>query len=585
MKTTALCLAAFLVTTTAIAADNTQRDRDRWVEKTLRSLTIDQKIGQMLMPGSGPGGFRAFDSDDLKEARRDVTDLHVGGVHVAIGDAPSVALTLNELQKLEKVPLLTGHNLEGGTGYVLYGATRLPLAMAIGATGDESLAYEAGKVTAQEGRAAGVNVNFYPVADVNNNPENPIINIRSFGEDPATVSRFVRAYIRGIQENGQLATAKHFPGHGDVATDSHLQMPVLNVTPQRLQSVELPPFRAAVDAGVEAIMSAHIWLPQLEPQKGLPATLSKNILTNLLRDDLHFRGLVLTDSMSMRGITSSFSNEDATLRAVEAGADIVLGPPNVEQAFRAIQAAVRNGRISEARIDESVRRILTAKARLGLMTPQNRFADVNALPQKVGVKANRDLAQRIADNAITLVRDDRHVLPLRPSADARVVQINLLDTREGWREGPVGRLAATELAKRFPRAVTVQIDNQSTPNEYDDVRKLAQLADAIVVNGFVRVAAYKGSINLDRDQISLLRDLVAMKKPFVFTVFGSPFVLTHVPELTSYIVTYDISRTAELAAIKAITGEIEFKGRLPVNLPGLYAIGHGLKAPVAAAEK
>ena len=279
---------------------------------------------------------------------------------------PSWRCSINEMQRLAKVPLLIADNFEGGVGYVLFGATRLPLAMAIGATGDERLAYEAAKVTAEEGRAIGVNVNFYPVADVSNNARNPIINIRSFGEDPARVSCFVRAYIRGTQENGQIATAKHFPGHGDVATDSHLEMPVLNVGRARLESVELPPFRAALAEGVDAVMSAHIWLPQLEPEKGVPSTLSKNVMTTLLRDELHFEGVIFTDSMTMRGVTSNFQPADATLRAVEAGSDIVLLPPDVPTSFNAIKEAVASGRIPETRIDASVRRILTAKAKLNL---------------------------------------------------------------------------------------------------------------------------------------------------------------------------------------------------------------------------
>ena len=573
MRKAAIFLLLFAATS---ALADRRSDADRWVEKTLKSMTTDEKIGQLLMPGSGPGPFRALDSDDLKDVRRDITEYHVGGVHVAIGDASSVALTLNELQRLAKVPLLTAHNLEAGTGYVLYGATRMPLAMAMGATGDERLAYEAARVTAQEGRACGINVNFYPVADVNNNPENPIINIRSFGEDPAAVSRFVTAYIHGIQENGELATAKHFPGHGDVATDSHLMMPVLDVPKARLESVELPPFRAAVAAGVGAFMSAHIWLPQVEPQKGLPSTLSKNVMTGILRDELKYQGLVFTDSMSMRGVSAAFANGDAAVRAIEAGNDMLVGPPSVPDAFHALQEAVRSGRITAARLDESVRRILRAKAAVGLDKPANRFADVDQLMLKVGTAQNRAVAQKIADNAITLVKDDAHALPLKPSADGRIVQINLLDTRAGWREGPVGRIAAAEMAKRFPRAVTVQIDDQSTPNEYDIVRKLASMADAVVVNGFIRVAAYKGSIDLDRDQMTLLRDLIAMKKPFVFTAFGSPFILTHMPELPAYAVTYDISGTAEMASVRAITGEIPYKGRLPVNLPGLFKIGDGL---------
>jgi beta-N-acetylhexosaminidase len=561
---------ALLLLLTALPAQASER----WVERTLRAMTLDEKIGQMLQARSGPGGYRATDSDDLLELRRAITEFHVGSLHVGIGDAATIAVTLNEMQRLAKVPLLTAHNLEGGTGYVLYGATRMPLAMAMAATGDEKLAYEAARVTAQEGRAAGVNVNFYPVADVNNNPENPIINIRSFGEDPAAVSRFVKAYIRGIQENGQIATAKHFPGHGDVAVDSHLAMPTLDVSPERLKSIELPPFQAAVDAGVGAFMSAHIWLPRLEPEKGLPGTLSKPIMTGLLRDELQFKGIVFTDSMSMRGVAANFEDADATLRAVEAGADIIVTPPDLEVSFRALQDAVKSGRISEKRIDESVRRILRAKSSLGL--EKNRFADLGALMRSVGTAANRAMAQQIADRAITLVRDEKNALPLRPSADLRVVQINILDTRNGWREGPVGRVLTAELAKRFPRAATVQIDDLTTAAEYNLVRKLADMADAIVVNGFIRVASYKGSIRLNDQQLQLLRDLGKQEKPFVFTAFGSPYVLAHVPELPSYAVTYDISGTAELAAIKALTGEIPYRGHLPINLPGLYPIGHGL---------
>lgn len=537
---------------------------DRWVERTLRSMTVDEKIGQLVMARSEP----------IRDAWRAIEEFHVGSIHGGIGDAAAVAVTLNELQRMSKVPLLTSANLEGGAGYVLYGATRMPLAMAIAATGDERLAYEAARVTAREGRAAGVNVNFYPVADVNNNPANPIINIRSFGEDPATVSRFVAAYVRGIQENGQLATAKHFPGHGDVAVDSHLEMPTLDVARLRLDAIELPPFRAAIEAGAGAFMTAHIWLPKLEPKEGLPATLSKPVLTALLRDDLKFEGVLFTDSMGMRGVTSAFSVEEAAVLAIEAGADILVTPPDVEAAYRALQASVRSGRISTARLDQSVRRVLRAKSSLGL--DRNRTVDIVRLVETVGSPANRAVAQRVADQAITLVRDDKKVLPLRPSTELRVVQINVLDTRTGWREGPVGKVLAAELAKRFPRSVTVHVDDQTTPAEYELVRKLAGLADALVVNGFVRVASYKGSINLNDAQTKLLRDLSASKKPLAFTAFGSPYVLMHVPELPAYAVTYDIGQASELAAIKALTGEIPYRGRLPIEIPGFYPLGHGL---------
>jgi beta-N-acetylhexosaminidase len=281
--------------------------------------------------------------------------------------------------------------------------------------------------------------------------------------------------------------------------------------------------------------------------------------------------------MTMRGVTTNFPPDEATLRAVEAGSDIVLLPPDIPTSFNAIKSAVASGRITEARIDQSVRRILTAKAKLNLQDPKNRFVDVNRLMTVVGSKPHRDFAQQIEDQAITLVRDERQVLPVRASPDLRVVQINVIDSRNGWREGPVGRVVAAELPKRFPRAVTVQVDDQSTTNELDLVRKLAQTGDALVVNGFIRVAAYKGSIDLTAAEIALLKDLIAMKKPLIFTVFGSPYVLTHVPEMPSYIVTYDTSPLAEFAAVRAITGEIPFRGKLPISLPGLYPIGHGLK--------
>ncbi len=552
------------------------RKADKWVERTFRSLTPDEKIGQMLMPGSGLGAFRNLESEEIEKIRRNVVDHHAGSIHVYGGDPAAVALIINEMQRMAKVPLLVSDNFEGGVGFVLFGATRLPLGMAMGATGDEKVAYEAAKITAEEGRAIGVNVNFYPVADVQNNPQNPIINIRSFGEDPASVSRFVSAYIRGAQDHGQMATAKHFPGHGDVDTDSHLAMPTLDVTRARLDAIELPPFRAAIAEKVGAVMSAHIWLPQLEQEKSLPATLSKSVMSNLLRGDLGYQGIIFTDSMGMRGVTNAFPGGEASVRAVEAGADILVTPPDVEAAFDAIKAALASGRLSQSRIDESVRRILRAKANLQLYEPANRFVDVNRIMSAVGTKANLDFAQSVSDRAITLVRDENSVLPLKPSTELRVVQINILDTRGGWREGAPARVMTAELPKRFPRSATVQIDDQTTPIEMELVRKLANVADVLVVNGFIRVAEFKGSIKLSAASVSLIRDLVAMKKPLVFTSFGSPYVLAHVPELPSYIVAYDIYPGAESAAIRAITGEIRFQGHLPVSLPGLYPIGHGL---------
>jgi len=546
----------------------------RWVDRTLKSMTLDEKIGQLLVPNTW-GGFKSLDSPEFQKLRSDDVDYHVGGYHVSSGDAAGVAVVINEMQHLAKIPLMITADLEGGAGYTMFGATRFPLAMAIGATGSEKFAFEAGKASGEEGKALGIGIDFYPVVDVQNNPGNPIINIRSFGEDPNRVAQLSTAYLKGVQEAGMLATAKHFPGHGDVTADSHLEMPVLNVDRARLESTELVPFKAAIQAGVGAVMSAHMYVPAIEPEKNLPSTLSHNVLTGLLRDELKFSGLIITDAMDMHGITNTFGEADADVRAFLAGADVILFPLHTDVAFNALKAAVQDGRITQERLDASVRRILDAKARLGLDRYQP--VDVNRLSTVVGSKAHRDLAQEISDDAVTLVRNDNNAVPLAPAVDKRVLHINLLDSRAGWREGAVGRVAAAELLKRFPKTITIQLDDGSNANEFSMARQMTDLVDAVVVTAFVRVAAYKGSIDLSPSQIAFLRDLSAKKKPFVFVEFGSPYVLLHIQELPSYIVTYDINPGSELSAIKAITGEIPFQGKLPISLPGLYPVGHGLK--------
>ncbi|HEX6179308.1 MAG TPA: glycoside hydrolase family 3 N-terminal domain-containing protein, partial [Thermoanaerobaculia bacterium] len=483
MKKTAIAIAVV----GALTLQAQERRNEAWVERTLRSMTVDQKIGQLLIPPVN-AGFRNVEGETFAPIRKNLTEFHLGGVHIfgfsshrpfESGDAAGAALLIHDMQRTARVPLLITADFEGGVGYILPGGTRFPLAMSIGATGSEELAYQAGKAVAVEGRALGVNVNFYPVVDVQNNPANPIINIRSFGEDVAKVSALSTAYIRGLQEGGMLATAKHFPGHGDVGQDSHLELPVLTVDRNRLDTVELPPFKAAIDAGVAAVMSAHIFLPALDSEQGLPATLSRNALTGLLREDLGFRGLIFTDALDMRGVTLHFSNEEAAVRSVEAGADVVLFPPDVERAFNGIKAAVQSGRITEARLDESVRQILRAKARVGLT--QYKAPEMLRLSSVVGSRAHRDLSQTISDRAVTLVRDERNAIPLRLDGSKSLLHVNLLDHRQGWREGTPGQVLATEIPKRYPRTTTVLLDDQSTAAEYSMTRGMATVVDAVVV--------------------------------------------------------------------------------------------------------
>jgi len=315
--------------------------------------------------------------------------------------------------------------------------------MVIGAAGDEQLAFKAGEVAATEARAVGVNIDFYPVVDVNNNPRNPIINLRSFGEDPVQVSKLAISYIKGIQSIGAFATLKHFPGHGDTSVDTHLGLAVINHPRERLDKVELVPFKAAIAAGVDAVMSSHIILPALDPMPGIPATLSRPILTGLLRDELKFNGLIFTDSMTMDAISKMFTPDRAAAMAVKAGVDFVLHSPDDDAAFKGIKAAVTSGEISEAQINASVERILRAKARLGLHV--SRMTDVAAIAAKFGSRAHAAVAQEINDRGLTLIKDERNQVPLTAGRDANVLYLSVLDYASGWRESVPSRAIIPEL--------------------------------------------------------------------------------------------------------------------------------------------
>src|ERR1700726_467607 len=356
-----------------------------WVETTLRKMSADEKVGQLLFT-TYHGSLTATDTAAYRQIMHDVTDLHVGGfINITQGSplgivksqAYPTAVLNNQLQARSKLPLLVCADFERGTAMRLDEGTSFPTAMALAAAGNPKDAYTMGKITALEARAVGIHWIYAPDADVNNNPGNPIINTRSFGEDPQKVAEYVAAFVQGVQENGGLATAKHFPGHGDTAADSHIDLPVIRADKDRLENLELVPFRSAISAGVGSIMTGHLSIPALEPDPNTPATLSTNVLTGLLRHELHFEGLVVTDAMDMGGITVRYAPGEAAVRAFLAGADALLMSPVPDAAFEALQAAVKSGRISHERLDASVRRILQAKARLELT--KNKLVDLNAI--------------------------------------------------------------------------------------------------------------------------------------------------------------------------------------------------------------
>ena len=543
-----------------------------WVEETMRGMSLEEKVGQLIVGAAGTN-FTNLDTDKFKQIRKEVTDYHVGGYHALGGEVFSAAFLIRRMQEMARIPLFITADLEGGTGLIFRGGTRFPKAMALGATSDLASIRRVGEITALEAKSLGINVNFYPVVDVNNNPRNPIINIRSFGEDPTQVAQNAAAYIRGVQENGMMATAKHFPGHGDTTIDSHLELPVIEVSRERLEQVEFPPFRAAIQAGVQAIMTAHVSVPALEPEEGLPATLSRRISTDLLRDEMGFKGLIFTDALNMGGIHARWKEGDAAVQAFIAGADVILFPLSVRSVFRGLIQAVGQGKISEDRLNDSVRRILEAKARLGLH--RNSLVDLSSIDQKVGSPEYQEEAQRIMDQAITLVRDEKSVLPFSLRRRSTVLLLTLLDERRP-RESR-GDSFVREFRRRHSQTIHLEVLPRASGDEITLIEELAKRVDYLVVAGYIRTAAYNGSLDLSVNQLELLKNLSQLRPPFAFVLFGSPYLLSFVPELPSFILAYDDHPGAELAAVKAILGETPFRGTLPISLPELYPLGHGIQ--------
>lgn len=577
------------------------REAVRWVDTTLRAFTDDQLVGQVLM-GRFDSTYVSADSDAFQALAGLVRDVHVGGF-VAFGGVepvPSVLLNptygptilgqplelaaiLNRLQAAAATPLLIGADYEHGVGMRISGGTRFPRAMAFGAANDPALVREAARLTGREARALGVHVNFAPVADVNNNPRNPVINIRSFGEDPARVGVLAGEAVRGLQEGGVVATLKHFPGHGDTAVDTHLGLATVPHDRARLDRVELAPFRAGIAAGAAAVMVAHVEMPALDPAPG-PATFSRPIVTGLLRGDLGFRGLVVTDSMLMDAISAMTGPGEAAVRAVLAGADVVLDPEDVREAATALGAALTTGTLPRARLVESARRVLEYKARLGLH--RARAVDLNDVMTHVGTKAAADLARTTAERAVTLLRDEPSAVPLTTPRTGRVLYLSVLDYPSNWRIAAPSRTVIPELRKRWPTVTAVELSDRSSPQELDLVRALAASHDAIVAGVFVRASSGSGRLDLAPGVIRLLQDLSAAvgrrSQPFVAAFFGSPYAAVAASSLPSVLVTYDFGDYAEAAAVRALAGEIAIQGRLPVALGEGLGVGFGLSRPASA---
>ena len=565
-----------------------------WIDRTLASLSLEGKVGQMVMPWIG-GEYVAEDSPEMDRLLQWVERDGIGGVVISVGMPLSYATKLNAMQRRARVPLLVASDMENGPGMRMAGiwsfphllpqggGTELPSTMAVGATGSDSLAWAVGRVLATEARAVGVHVTFGPVLDVNSNPANPIINTRSYGEDPALVARLASAYIRGAREGGLQTTGKHFPGHGDTEVDSHLALPSIRADRERLDSVELSPYRAVLGpggVGLEGVMTAHIAVTGIEGSDAPPATLSRHFLTDVLRDDLRFQGVVYTDAMTMGAVVNRYGTTEPLLRAIEAGADVLLMPSDVTQAVETVVLAVRGGRIAESRIDASVRRILESKARAGLH--EERLVDLERVANAVGIRAHTGLARTIAERSITLARDAKGLVPL--AADARRL---LVLTYAGANDPIAGRGFAAAMRAGGRSVQIVRVDARSTPAELETLRLRADSVDAVIAATFVAPLEGAGTVATESGFASLVQSLALAGKPVIAVSFGSPYVLSFYPDVPAYLLAWGGQDASQRAAARALLGEAPITGTLPVSIPPHHARGEGLRRdtmPAASPE-
>jgi len=559
----------------------TARSAERaWADSVLLTLPLREKVAQLVWPWI-LGDYVAEGSAEWARLARLVREEHVGGFIISVGAPTDVAIKVNALQRLSTVPLLFSADLETGAGFRfrggsflpnaidLGGATTFPLQMALGAAGDTALAYAVGRVTALESRALGVHVAFAPVLDVNNNPANPVIGARSFSEDPALAARLGTAMVRGIQDHGMLATGKHFPGHGDTQTNSHLALATVTASRARLDAIELVPFQAAIDAGVGAIMTFHGFLPALD-SSGVPATLSRDVMTGLLREQMRFDGLLISDAMDMAGVTERFGAAEASKRAIAAGNDVLLMPADVTGAIDAVMAGLAEGRYDESRIDRSVQRVLALKYRYGLST--DRLVELEEVRRVVGTDEHQRLADTVAARALVLARDTRAFVPLvKEGRPPRVLSV----TYARRADLGAGTTFNAELRRHVQGVRTAFVNADDEAPNYSALLAEARRHDVVLVGAYVNITSESATAGAPRAFVDFVAALHARGARVIVTSFGSPYLLLQVPSVESYAIAWGGASASQRAAARALAGVRPITARLPISLPPLLPMGAG----------
>lgn len=580
-----------------------------WVDQTLKELSLEEKVGQMLQVRYYLD-YKNFDGPEYNLIREELRNYHIGSVVCGMhfdkagpirSSALEAARVANQLQADSKLPLLLAADLERGVASRLNDVPAFPWPMAFGAAKNADNVERFAAITANEARAIGIQWALAPVADVNNNPANPIINTRSFGEDPATVGPLVSAFIRGAHKNGLLVTAKHFPGNGDISVDSHRDIAVLDSSLEHLERIEFPPFKEAINAGVDSIMLAHARVPAIDADPERITTTSAKVVNGVLRNHLRFNGVVLTDALEMRGLTKLYDPKKgsptarAAVDAVKAGIDVIMVPTDLDGAFHAIIEAIRSGEIPESQIDESVRKILEMKASVGLH--KSRFVDIEQVNSATSDPSDMNSAQRIADDAVTLVRDNKKMLPIQssdglathdsastttPQAERKLVVLVLAEALEASN----GHELERAIKARRPDAQVFYFDGRVSFGLEPEIIKAVNDSEEIVIAAFVILRAAQ-QVNIKGTPVTffgltgpsgrLLRQVLALASyKTVVASLGSPYLIESFPEIQTYICTYAMASTSEVSAVKALFGEIQNHAKLPVTLPGVAPRGFSL---------
>ena len=567
MRNFILCLALLI---SACAGPGQSKSEKTWAEQTLQQLTLREKIAQMMVLSVNMR-FMNYESSQWKEIQRHLATDGIGVLHIWFGDAGSALTMLNEMQEKSKVPILVEADIESGLGRRYPGAVTLPPMMAIAATGNPQYAYEAGRIAAEESRAVGIHFNLSPVVDVNNNPKNPIINTRSFGEVADSVDRYSVEYIRGLQDHGMLTTAKHFPGHGDTETDSHSALAQIPSDSTRLWTIELPPFQRAIDAGVDAVMVAHVNAPDYQDHAEDPASLSRFWLQDVLREKMNFDGVIITDAMRMGGIVKNYSDDYALLATVEAGSDIIIQNMNLKRSIDTIEKAVLDGTILESRINSSALKVLQMKEKVGLHF--NKIITPEYTHRAMGKSSNFKMAKEMAEKSITVVKNEGNILPLQPALDEKLYVVDLYDGPNKHTESSFTK----QLKTNGRKVVSFQIDKSDSVAIADHILDQIPSDGLVFLNAFATPTEHKDEIFLPKVEAEFVNQLIEKCERVIVTSFGSPYLIQDFPDAPVYICAYKGSGVLQNAAANALKGKADMKGILPVTIPGIASNGTGIQ--------